>query len=199
MTKVYLDPSQVPARLRGTYSGKKFAAHVCTSVSIPATAGLWDGGSREYFYGLNLETGETREMAGQSASPFSRDYSRGDTKVDLLPGYAIVRHSHFCGKDMGLEFFIHPDNATALLPASQSALTPFEKYVLTATRSLKSSYAGRDRYEMAQGEYSCTKVLNGEPVPSRAQWDETKAALIAKGLLNRAGAITPAGRNAVPH
>ena len=35
-------------------------------------------------------------------------------------------------------------------------------------------------------------------VPTRAQWDEAKAALIGRGLLNKAGAITVTGRNARP-
>lgn len=198
MTKIHLNPADVPARLRGDYSGKTFAARVCTSVIIPGNAGLWDGGSRDYYYGLNLETGESKPLASQFQSPFTRDWQ--ESKIDLLSGYAIVRHSHFCGKDMGLEFHIHPDNAAALLPKAQGELTPFEKLVLTATRSLKASYGGQDRYQMAQGEYNCRKCLPVDtPFPSRAQWDETKALLTTKGLLTKAGAITPAGRNAVPH
>lgn len=199
MPKIYLEPSQVPVALRGTYPGKKFAATVTPRVTIPADAGLWSGGTRESFSLIDLATGQTYPNRIESLSPFNG--VRRELTIDLDPGMAIVRHSVFCGKDMGLEFFIHPDNAPALLPAPQGELSPVERLVLTATRSLKSSYGGKDRYQMAQTEYSCQRILSeaGQPFPSRAQWDETKAQLIAKGLLNKAGAITPAGRNAVPH
>lgn len=199
MTKIYLEPSQVPAALRGAYNGKRFAATITPRVTIPADAGLWSGGTRESYSLISLETGQAYPNRMEGLSPFGNQ--RKEITIDLDPGMAIVRHSVFCGKDMGLEFFIHPDNAPAFLPSPESALTPFERYVLTATRSLKSSYGGRDRYQMAQTEYSCQRILSdaGEQFPSRAQWNETKAVLIAKGLLTKAGAITPAGRNAVPH
>ena len=47
MQTIHLEPSQVPAALRGAYDGRKFKAVVCESVEIPVTAGLWDGGSRD--------------------------------------------------------------------------------------------------------------------------------------------------------
>jgi hypothetical protein len=43
MNATYLDVRMVPAQLRGDYTGKKFKAVVCESVTIPMTAGLWDG------------------------------------------------------------------------------------------------------------------------------------------------------------
>jgi hypothetical protein len=94
---------------------------------------------------------------------------------------------------MGLTFYVHPDNATKLLPAPQAELTAFEKIVLSATASYKSSYAGMDRYEMARRD-----CRNGTPFPTRDDWALAKQTLINLGLLNKAGAITPAGRNAIP-
>jgi hypothetical protein len=35
-----------------------------------------------------------------------------------------------------------------------------------------------------------------QPFPTREQWDAAKSALIARGLINKNGAITSAGRNA---
>ena len=79
---------------------------------------------------------------------------------------------------------------------------------MTATR--KSSYNGRDRYEMGRDELSYTprgaddsyarKQIGldaGLAYPTRTQWDVAKAGLIARGLLQKNGAITPAGRNAL--
>lgn len=194
MTKIYLDASSIPAHLRASYTGKKFAATICTSVAIPADAGLWSGGTREHFSGINLVTGETKPFAGQDTSPFSR--GSGESQIDLLPGFAIIRHSHFCGTDMGLEFFIHPDNAPAFLPAPTNQLTVMERLILLATRSLKSFYGGRDRYEMAKDEFSCRQIIGQENYPTRAEWETVKQQLVAKGLLTKAGAITNAGRNA---
>ncbi len=35
-------------------------------------------------------------------------------------------------------------------------------------------------------------------IPTRDEWNAAKTTLISKGLLNKAGAVTPAGRNARP-
>jgi hypothetical protein len=192
MNTIYLDARMVPAQLRGDYAGKKFKAVVTESVIVPMTAGLWDGGSRDLYYAIGLETGRNVEMPGQRLAPTNE---RRTYNVALEPGIAIVEHSTFCGQDAGLTFYVHPDNAAKLLPAPVE-LSPVERLVLVATASLKSSYAGRDRYTMAQDEYHCRKVLGDSPYPSREEWNATKAALAARGFLNKAGAITPAGRNA---
>jgi hypothetical protein len=191
MNAIYLEPAMVPAALRGTYSGKKFKAVVVTSVTIPADAGLWSDGSRDRYHGVAIETGAAMAFPGQAASPWDH---RQDCTVTLEPGFAIVRHSVMCGADYGLTFYVHPDNAAKLLPAPAPELTDFERIVLEATRSLKSSYNGRDRYQMA-----CVDCLPYGAVPkmTRTEYSAAKETLRQKGLLNKAGAITPAGRNAV--
>ena len=182
-TTIHLDPNMVPATLRGAYSGKKFQAIVCESVTIPMDAGLWSGGSRDHYVGIDLATGESRPFPGQNASPW--DGTRKETVVILQPGFAVIEHSHFCGKDMGLRFYVHPDNAAALLPAPTGELSPIELMVLEATASLKSSYMGRDRYQMTAENLR----YSDKTMPSRADWDAAKASLIDKGLLNKAGEI----------
>ena len=98
---------------------------------------------------------------------------------------------------MGLHYYIHPQNATALLPA-KADLTSLEKLILEATRSLKSSYMGRDRYQMKLEDYRYSAdAKNGIAFPTRAEWEQAKADLYAKGYLNKAGAITVKGRNAI--
>jgi hypothetical protein len=91
---------------------------------------------------------------------------------------------------MGLTFYVHPQNAAALLPAPSAELSEHEQIVLNATCSLKSSHNGRDRYQMACEHYS------RDPLMTREQWNLAKASLQAKGLLNKAGAVTVAGKNA---
>ncbi len=40
MSTIYLTPDQVPSHLRAGYAGKKLAARVCESMTIPMDAGL---------------------------------------------------------------------------------------------------------------------------------------------------------------
>jgi hypothetical protein len=189
---IHLEPSQVPTVLRGSYAGYKYKVLVCESVTIPATAGLWDQGSRESYQGVLLDTGKRFPLMMENEAPWS---SRREIEVKLNTNNAIVQHSIHCGKDYGLTFYIQPSNAVALIPA-KIELTPYQHKVLIAASTLKSSYAGRDRYQMAQGEDHCTRALNGSDYPTRDQWHEAQTSLIEAGYLNKAGAITVKGRNA---
>ena len=197
MQTIYLETNQVPPALRGGYDGKKFAARVVESVSVPSDAGLWSGGSRDVYTLIELASGVRHPMPGQSASPF--DGARQERTVTLKPGFAIVRHSTFCGKDMGLTFYVHPDNAATLLPAPAAALSPVEKLILKYTKERKASYNGRDRYDMAADDMRYGSRGIGETgietMPTRDEWDAAKAALISGGYLNKAGAITVKGKN----
>jgi hypothetical protein len=198
---IHLPPEMVPQSLRGAYSGKTFKAKVCEQMTIPSDAGIWDGGSRETYSMVRLADGVQLPAVDHNSAPWDR--SRRDIEVKLQPGLAVVCHSMFCGKDMGLTFYVHPENASKLIPQSVE-LTDVERAVLTATRNYKSSYGGKDRYQMAleNGRYDrlVRQNVTGEgskPFPTRAEWETAKQTLIGKGLLNKAGAITPAGRNSI--
>lgn len=185
---VHLDANQVPANLRGSYDGKMFKAEVCERVTIPMDAGLWSGGSREIYRVVRLADGAEIQPIDPNASPW--DPSRKERIVQLETGIAVIRHTMFCGKDLGLTFYVHPTNAAAMLPKPVE-LTPFERIVLKATRELKSSYNGKDRYQMTCCDYG------QKPTMTRGEWDSAKTSLIAQGYLNKAGAITTKGRNAL--
>lgn len=193
MQTIHLEPNMIPATLRGSYEGKKFKARVVTEMTIPADAGLWSGGTRDTFRVIRLADGATVEAVNHNSAPWDR--SRRDVHVKLEPGIAVIEHSMFCGKDMGLTFYVHPDNAAKLLPAPVAELTAHEKLVLSATSSYKSSYQGMDRYDMAKRD---TRIVDLATFPTRDEWNAAKSALASRGLLNKAGAITPAGRNAIP-
>lgn len=197
---IYLDAKQVPASLRGSYTGKQFQVEVRESVTIPSDAGLWDGGSRSVYRGMEIASGNSVSFPGQQAAPW--DQSRSDRKVDLKPGFAVVCERMFSGKDMGWTFYLHPADAAPMQPAPID-LTAIERAVLEYTASRKSSYMGRDRCQMCQDDmrdairYGYRVPSHGlASVPTREEWDAAKVALIARGMLNKAGAITPAGRNA---
>lgn len=193
MNTIYLEANQVPAYLRGGYNGKQFRAHVVEEVTIPNYAGLWDGGSRDTYYAMDFDTGRKLPLSDNFSAPW--DKSRKDQIVTLRPGFMVVMHSIFCGKDTGLTFYVHPENARKLLPAPVGEMSDHEKIVLNATRSYKSSYNGQDRYQMARNDFSYSRIHAGESFPSREQWDAAKQSLINKGLLDKRGAITVAGRN----
>src|SRR6516164_4563976 len=181
MTAIYLEPALVPQALRGAYRGNSFKARVCTEVTIPMDAGLWSGGSRDHYFAINFASGKQVPLPGQQEAPWG---ARCERLVKLEPGYAVVCHTMFRGKDLGLTYYLHPDNATRLLPAPVE-LTEHEKIVLGATCSLKSSYGGKDRYEMSQDHvrYGSTEQLAA--FPTRAEWEHAKASLIERKLLNK--------------
>ena len=159
MNAFYLDPKDVPSYLRGGYTGKKFKVIVTDSISVPNNAGLWSGGSRETYSFVELSSGRSVPSPCQQTAPW--DSQRKEFNSPLPVGIAMVEHSMFRGKDMGLTFYIHPESATKLLPNKTVELTETQKLVLNATGSLKASYNGKDRYEnskpygaMSQSEVS---------------------------------------------
>ena len=185
---IYLEPNQVPAVLRGNYSGKRFSVHVVDSVTVPAHAGLWSGGNRDVWDVIGIDGNRFRLSDGDAAW----NGTQQEKKIALVSGMIVRRHSQGAYTDM--TFYIHPETAVKLLPPPAPELTPQEREVLRATKSYKSSYGGRDRYQMSQDD---RRYDDKVPQMTRAQWDEAKASLIAKNLLNKSGAITVAGRNAI--
>jgi hypothetical protein len=89
------------------YPGAKTRRPV--GVSVQKSYGIWDfwdGGSRTYtaFVRLSDMSGVTSEALPQAArtthgNPFGLAISKEDIQLD--PGYAVVEHVIFCGKDIG--------------------------------------------------------------------------------------------------
>jgi hypothetical protein len=194
-TPIYLAAKQVPASLRETYPGKKFKACVCERVTIPADEGLWGGGSRDVFTMVRIADGVQVPFPGHDAAPWVS--ARREQMITLQPGIAVVNHSRFCGSDMGLTFYVHPSDAAPMLPASLATLTDAERHVL-ASMGFKSSYGGKDRYQLQRDQVNppWSPTSEHKPFPTRDEWKDTIEALKARGYLNKAGVITSAGRNA---
>lgn len=164
------------------YTGRKFSV---TAFQGPMNlASYWDGGSRIYYAVVNLNTKKSVEIP-QSGTMFDKQTYRMTT---LPPNLAVVAHSISMGKDSGITIHVNPENLSKMLPAPDE-VTWAEKVVLSATRSLKSSYAGiKDyRFREALRDTSITRV----------EWDIAKASLIQKGMLNNAGSITDKGKNVI--
>ena len=176
---IYLEPSQVPAHLKGGYNGKMFRAEVTESVTIHAQSGTWSGGSRETYHAIDLATGKTAPASDNASAPWDKD--RKNQTITLRSGFAIVKAIMFKGKDLGLTFYVHPSDAVKLLPASDDEITPTERKVLAIIGGLKSSY---------RKEYFARAGIGD------AELEAIKTGLIKRGYLLKNGAITPKGRNA---
>lgn len=174
---VYLEPNKVPAHLRSGYTGKKFVAIPCENMRIPSDAGLWSEGSRETYTYIRLDDGKTVEAVNHNASPWNK--TRGEVEVDMKAGYAVVVHKIFCGKDMGLTFYVHPSDIAAMLPAPIS-VSENAKRVLNVIASYKSSYRNEEYQRIG---------LSPEVVGM------AKEELFLKYLITAKGSITISGRN----
>lgn len=186
MQVTHLEPNQVPAILRGNYSGRTFKAEVCESATLTDT--YWSGGTRSTYRMIELATGKATEPNGIAAPHHFGGTLEGKT-VPVSPGFVLVEHVIFCGKDHGLRFYVNPADTAKLLPAPTSELSDDEKTVLAATAGLKSSYGGIPNFRFHEASRSTGITLE--------RWDAAKASCISKGFLNKAGAITTQGRNAV--
>jgi hypothetical protein len=177
-----------------SYRGRKFKIEV--SDNPIDVRSYWDGGSRDYFVFVDLKTMRSAAMPAQSA--FDPKIA-GAESVKLPADFACVQHSIFCGKDCGITIMIGSANAAPLLPAPAAELTAEQKLVLQYTAGRKSSYAGRDRCDMCRDDMESDRRFNpSKPEPiSREQWEIAKASLVSAGYLNKAGAITAAGKNAI--
>ena len=184
-----LEPKQaqeIGRKVFPAYAGRKYSLQV-REPGMSLTS-YWDGGSRSYYRVVRLSDMQAVEVP-QNGSGFD-GHGYGFTNEQLpQPGLMVVEHAIFCGKDFGLTFHVHQENAAKFLPADSAVtLTWEQRVVLTATRSLKSSYGGIKNFRFVQA--------NDETGITLAQWEQAKGELIAAKLLNAAGAITVTGSNA---
>ena len=90
---------------------------------------FWDGGSREYTKVVRLSD---LKVVDSSSLPESMRQSRDegnplslaitDRPLYLPPGFAVVVHSIYCGRDAGVTIKVNPDCSTKFLPAPVLAL-----------------------------------------------------------------------------
>ena len=185
MDKHYTDAPEVKQIAQAAfpdYKGRSFSV-------LPFRGGMdlssyWSGGSRDYYNVINLTTLRSAEIpqggSGHGDAPY---------RISTLPdNMAVVKRTYFQGKDLGITIFVNPENLSKMLP-SPDEVSWAEKVVLSATRSYKSSYAGAKDYRF-QEALRYTGI-------TKQEWDAAKQSLIQKGMLNKAGAITNSGRNAI--
>jgi hypothetical protein len=166
-----------------SYNGKRYSVEPFSGPMT--TTSCWNGGSRDYWCLVNLVTHKTWNVP-ENGTPFV--YGGKAFKVGRLPeNIALIRH-----KVGGYEYvtiYLNPANIRADMLPQKPALTWAQSVVLVATRSLKSSYAGILNYRRHAAQRETGITIE--------EWETAKAECQAKGFLNRAGAITDDGRNAV--
>jgi hypothetical protein len=164
------------------YNGRQFK--VLPFQGPMSLSSYWDGGSKIYYALVNMTTKKT---VGVPES--GNMHTGGAYRIsELPPNMAVVAHSFFTGKDMGITIYVNEENLTKLLPAGDD-VTWGEKVVLAATRSYKSSYAGIKDYRFHE-------ALKDTGI-TKQEWDAAKESLVQKGMLNKAGAITNSGKNVI--
>ena len=155
------------------YRGRKFAlVGVDGPISVRS---YWDGGSRTTF---RVVRSDYAALALPSSHPVF-DAVTGADEMEIPPGAAVVAHSIFCGKDMGLTLYVPFARLDGFRPPV-AELGPDHQAAINIIAGYKSSY---------RKEYA-------ERAGLLASWDRLKAELCTMGLLNKRGALTPAGRNA---
>jgi hypothetical protein len=183
MQTTYIKPQDLPECIHRcfAYSGKQVQLITASSVHLN---NFWSGGSRSWYKAVELATGKVTEAHPDTANPFKPEEH---VDVPLRPGVVIVEMQQVSDRQY-LKAHALPGDLAAALPAPVE-LTRDERIVLIATRSHKNSYGGEKniRYREAHRYTGITSE----------RWEAVKAALIQKGLLNKAGAITLEGKNAV--
>jgi hypothetical protein len=165
-----------------SWSGQRVEAIVTDSVHFWGTN--WDEGSRRTYVIVRLADLSTYRI---EQAPFMRRSALHENRYELPEGFVVVVRRE--GRYDGIEIHTAAANVTRLLPAPVT-LTEDEEIVLVATRSLKSSYGGVSNYRFSEARRHTGIDLH--------RWETAKSTLIARKLLNKAGAITVEGRNACP-
>jgi len=184
VTTIYLDPKTMPeiahkvARVAfPDYAGRKFSMRVEPTICPQS---YWDGGSRTLYRFVRLS-----DMAVLPVPTLHPAFDGRLPEVPIPAGVVCVEHHTFRSKDMGLTFVV---SQPELLPQATAETSLDVGIVLVYTAALKPSYAGKSNYRLY--------TANDETGITAERWEAAKAECIAAGLLNKAGAITPAGRNA---
>ena len=188
MSIIHLEPTkQITDMVRiafPRYNGRKY--RIDNSGRPVNITSYWSGGSRDYFAVVNLETRKVLPVP-QNGTVFDGGPIASDGVV-VPPGYVIIEHSIAMGKDFGITIYIDPDTAIKFLP-DPVKINDNERIVLEFTRTYKNTYAGIKNYRF----YEASKKVG----ISRDAWNVASDSLKTAKLLNKAGAITTTGRNAL--
>lgn len=160
----------------------------------------WDGGTRQSWERLNLETGQRYTLLTYVDPSTYVDPNPEPSRVTPdatwtpIPGEGLIDYTEG-GTRGGIRIYsvtLHPDDYFRIWWASKRNapdISRDERIVLAATRSFKASYGGIKNLRMHEAMR--------ETDITAERWDAAKVSLIQQKMLNRAGALTPKGRAAI--
>lgn len=181
---IYVERRDVAEIVNATfpeYKGKRTTINVVSSIRLSGTQ--WDGGSRSQYRLLRLEDNTVQPIP---VAPFMQDSIVHDSVIEIPEGFVFVQ-LHEWGNHTSLTIHCRTGSIRPTLDAP-IVLTKNERVVLEATRSLESSYGGVKNFRYEE---------RGRGVMTLSEWEATKTVLVGKGYLDKRGAITVSGRNAI--
>ena len=188
MTIIHLEPTKQITEMTHiafpNYRGRKYK--IDNSGRPVNITSYWSHGSRDYFVIVDLETKKILPIP-QNGTIFDGGPIVNDGVI-VPPGFVIIEHSLAMGQDFGITFHVDPDTAISFLPVP-TKINDNEKIVLEFTKQYKNTYAGIKNYRF----YEAAKKVG----ISRDAWNIASDSLKTAKLLNKAGAITTTGRNAL--
>lgn len=98
------------------FASKKRETRIVVTEKVTFHNTFWDGGSKSDYVAVKLSSNEAATL-DVGSSPWNA-VAEGKT-VTLEPGFAIVEHSVFCGKESPLTVYLHPSNVTEKLLAAK--------------------------------------------------------------------------------
>jgi len=188
MAKIYISGNEplvkeIITKSFPNYRGRKISIQTEEVINVRS---CWDGGSRDYYHFIQIrEDGELVSLGGVRSMSAFEEPCKEQISMLSVPNLIVVRHSIFCGKDMGIDIIIHPTMMIKGLSPGQGDLdlTDDEKKVLYYTRRYKNTYGGRT---------DIRRIESGLPVD---RWKEAQFNLVNKRLLTKSFALTNNGRN----
>ena len=96
------------------YRGRKFRLMASNSVVLADLN--WSGGSRSVYRACTIAGQPTGDSSKYNAQAPWANQAEGQT-MPIPPGFVVVEHSDFCGKDMGLRIYVNPADMPRGLPA----------------------------------------------------------------------------------
>lgn len=116
MDTIKVKKNQIKRLLEATfpeYSGRSFRITPAERVTLVDVN--WGGGTRNSYRGCTIEgvaTGDIDHIAWKAPWTHGAD----GASVAIPPGGVLAVHEIFCGKDLGIRFYVHPTNIAPLLP-----------------------------------------------------------------------------------
>lgn len=180
--KRIIDAARVNGKRNGDVSIDEFRGPISMN-------SYWDGGSKDEFALVDLETLKTWSMP--TSHPYFDRRPNGERcgnleLSELPPNVCLVEGGYFCGKPATLKIRLRSENMARLLPKPGPSVSKRALDALNTIAGIKSSYRAEEFRRAHLGTYGADNPYV----------KELKKAGYVK--INKAGAIsvTTAGRNA---